>query len=366
MQSDGLQISTRMLSACTFNGQLRAVSVNRFARGVFGVLETDDELRIAARGLLLSRGLCDQTGQPSTLPSFRLHWFFRNVEGLWACTMPGCQCRSDEQDAGRTLGRLFGSNRILCREPRGADPAHRVLEVLYCEQCGTVFFGGRRFTLQDNDGWELLSTDPDVEGIPDRQAARFVERRRYGEFALFWPTGAASLHKDCRQWNQPSLTDAAPARAVWAQASLNSMNARAVLGAETPTAPDGPWVSGYLFHLPNTSDEAGEGFSALPSVCPACSADYSRRLYRRSPIRGFRTGFSKVSQLLTKELFYLLPEAERRKLVVFSDSREDAASISNGIERSHYLDLMREAAYDELRRAALGEASLTAGFADLH
>ncbi len=53
------------------------------------------------------------------------------------------------------------------------------------------------------------------------------------------------------------------------------------------------------------------------------------------PIRGFRTGFSKVSQLLSKELFYQLPDTEdSRKLVVFSDSREDAASISNGIEKS--------------------------------
>jgi hypothetical protein len=44
--------------------------------------------------------------------------------------------------------------------------------------------------------------------------------------------------------------------------------------------------------------------------------------------------------------------------VVFSDSREDAASISNGIERTHYLDLVREAMYDELHRVALGEGLL--------
>ena len=87
-----------------------------------------------------------------------------------------------------------------------------------------------------------------------------------------------------------------------------------------------------------------------PTIVEGCIAGHL--------LRGFRTGFSKVSQLLTKELFYLLPEDEKRKLVVFSDSREDAASISNGIERSHYLDLMREATYDELRRVALGEASL--------
>ena len=70
---------------------------------------------------------------------------------------------------------------------------------------------------------------------------------------------------------------------------------------------------------------------ALPSVCPKVLVDYSSRM-RPSPVRAFRTGFSRVSQLLGKELFYFLPEgADYRKLVSFSDSREDAAEISNGI-----------------------------------
>jgi hypothetical protein len=100
--------------------------------------------------------------------------------------------------------------------------------------------------------------------------------------------------------------------------------------------------------------------SALPSVCPSCGRDYARRLFRKSPIRAFRTGFSKLTQLLSKELFYVLPGPPRgaRKLVLFSDSREEAASLANGVERSHYLDLVREALYDELAALALGEPSL--------
>ena len=76
----------------------------------------------------------------------------------------------------------------------------------------------------------------------------------------------------------------------------------------------------------------------------------------KSPIRGFRTGFSKLTQLLSKELFYLIPgpPGGARKLVLFSDSREEAASLANGVERSHYLDLVREALYDELAGFAIG------------
>ena len=88
-------------------------------------------------------------------------------------------------------------------------------------------------------------------------------------------------------------------------------------------------------------------------------------MYRSTsaPVRGFRTGFSKVTQLLSKELFYFLDEANR-KLVVFSDSREEAASLANGVERSHYRDLVREALYDELTLEAVGRPLLLADLTD--
>ena len=75
-----------------------------------------------------------------------------------------------------------------------------------------------------------------------------------------------------------------------------------------------------------------------------------------SPIRGFRTGFTKMSQLLAKEIFYVSPGA--RKLVVFSDSREDAAQISNGMERNHFSDLLRELLIKELWIRVIAEPEL--------
>ena len=51
---------------------------------------------------------------------------------------------------------------------------------------------------------------------------------------------------------------------------------------------------------------------------------------------------------------YQLPSGEnertspKRKLIVFSDSREDAAQIANGIERNHFTDLLREILVNEL------------------
>ena len=41
-----------------------------------------------------------------------------------------------------------------------------------------------------------------------------------------------------------------------------------------------------------------------------------------------------------------------RKLVLFSDSRQDAAKLSTGIKRDHYLDTVRQIAYERLLRQA--------------
>lgn len=341
-------LATRMIGACVLDGESRAVPFSTFALNMFGDVPTAQS---AARGLLYARGVCDQVGGASTnLPSFRMHWFFRNVEGLWACTDASCQSRASADD-GRTAGPLFLDSRVLCDAP---VERHRVLELLYCEQCGCTFFGGSRMPLADGGGWELLTADPDIEGIPDKQAARFVERRTYEEFAVFWPAGKRSLHPDAVRWRQPTLSGGQAVIANWAPASLDPRSGRVRLG--TPSGKGD--VSGHLYLL--TGNPPADSVSALPSVCPNCAEDCSPRLYRKSPVRGFRTGFSKLTQLLSKELFYLLPEAQTgsRKLVLFSDSREEAASLANGVERSHYLDLVREALYDELSALAIGEPLL--------
>ncbi len=348
LEDPAFELMPRMLTACSEGNGPRAVPLTRFAQRLFGDSVDESITRKAARGLLFARGLC---GSQSPLPAFRMHWFFRNVEGLWACTCPGCGCAGDEIDTGRTAGKLFADARILCEN---VGDFHRALELLYCEQCGTTLFGGSRMVVPAGGGWELLTTDPDIEGIPDRQAARFVERRAYAEYAVFWPSGESDLHTDARRWRQPA-TDGGPVDGRWVRASLDCRSGRVSLDAGGELFPKGSWVPGYFFLIDKNAD--WNKVSALPSVCPRCAADYSRRIYRRSPVRGFRTGFSKLTQLLSKELFYFLPEGNR-KLVIFSDSREEAAGLANGVERSHYLDLVREAMYDELAKVALGEPTL--------
>ncbi|MEW6664113.1 MAG: DEAD/DEAH box helicase [Thermodesulfobacteriota bacterium] len=345
-----LHLEARMLRSCEKGGRTRAVPIDDFASRLFSSGTIEEKLK-AARGLLIARGLLEKFGIESALPSFRLHFFFRNIEGLWASTAPAA-----EAGDGNPAGKLYAAPRIICDTPE----ARRVLELLYCEHCGTVFFGGSRLELENGEV-ELLSTTPDIEGIPERQTARFVERRTYSEFAVFWPLGSQAYAQPAR-WRQPPVArimDTSP-WAQWREASLNTRTGRAVLTFENAEADPGNWIKGYIFDIAVANPEEAENHRALPCVCPSCAANYTRRRFRKSPVRGFRTGFSKVSQIFTKELFYHLPEKESisRKLVVFSDSREDAAQISNGVERSHYSDLVREIACDEFRMQAFGEPGL--------
>ena len=347
-QLESFHIGSRMLNACVCDGVSRAVSLTDFSSKLFG--RNDGEAVKAAKGILAARGLYDKFGVGTLLPSFRLHFFFRNIEGLWASTKP-----LDGASDNRPVGKLYSKPEIICDTGEG----RRVLELLYCEQCGTVFFGGSRLELE-NGIIEMLANTPDIEGIPERQAARFVERRNYHEFAIFWPQGEQD-YSSPRRWRQPPFNRSFRAQwADWAPASFNTYTGHVELLHYKAEENPQDWVKGYLFQISVGNQDESEGNRALPCVCPACEADYSRRTTRKSPVRGFRTGFSKVSQIFTKELFYQLPEREylSRRLVIFSDSREDAAQISNGVERNHYTELVREIVCDEFRMQSTGKPEL--------
>jgi len=339
----------RLIDACKMDvvgknkSEQRAVSLTQFGKRLFGedVVVKDDgrenlthEGEKAVRGALIIRSLFDESGDfdvkkiAARLPRFRMHCFFKNVEGLWAEL---CQPRC----TGNAVGKLYPDSSKITGEN-----GRRILELLYCEECGAIFFGGSRLKFSENPGadFEMLLTTPDIEGIPDRHAARFVERRKYAEYAIFWPTDNESLADGAQQWSSAGCALA------WTSAQLNTMSARVIVNDDKDN--DGI-INGYVF----TADGNTENILALSHFCPCCGIDYRKKQNRKSPIRGFRTGFSKVSQIFTKELFYQLPYKPDlpRKLVVFSDSREDAAKIANEVERNHYTDVLREIIVDELR-----------------
>lgn len=284
----------------------------------------DDERAAAVEGLLT----CVSAARPAPT-RLRAHFFFRSVQGVWACTNTQCT-----QAPGRAtpapVGRLYYQPVLSCA--CGA----RVLELLVCECCGEVFFGGyRRADPQNAGSWYLSPDHPDLETAPETS---FLDRR-YDNYAIFWPSPNGTLPAT-PNWTQDNV----PRR--WQAARLDSREARVDLGG-------GNGVRGFLYHVPNPATVADQ---AYPGICPRCDEDRRRRRLD-TPIRPMRTGFQRVAQVLSDTLLREMPHTSQqssRKLVVFSDSRQDAAKLSAGMRFAHYRDAVRQALATALETAGRG------------
>jgi DEAD/DEAH box helicase domain-containing protein len=307
-----------------------------FAGLLFGGNIPADKLYYGVRGLLIIRGVKDECDLRNALiktikfPRLRFHYFIRNIEGVWATadtqTVDGKYHDADgtPSDLKRTIGKLFPKAEIT------DNNGNRLFDALYCENCGTVFLGGSR--LYVNDKLEMISVSPDIEGIPESSAQSLIEKRKYKDYVIFWPQGG----QDCTQ----AITYKKNSHnGEWKDYYLNKLTG----DLEQESNDNINYIKGKLFLLDNNHSGVGIEERGLPCTCPACSSDYHKGRTKVSPVRGFRSGFSKTAQILSKELFYQLPDdAEKRKLILFTDSREDAAKMSNGIEREHFTDLVRE------------------------
>src|SRR5260370_9797701 len=79
-----------------------------------------------------------------------------------------------------------------------------------------------------------------------------------------------------------------------------------------------------------------------PARCPRCDTNWARRDIG-SPIRTQRTGFQKLAQVLSDVLLREVgsENPSGRKLVGFSDSRQDAAKLSARMRFAHYRESVR-------------------------
>lgn len=106
---------------------------------------------------------------------FRGHVMMRGMRGLWACSDPSCPSGTDSEP--RRVGRMYDTPRSTCLDCGG-----RVLELLYCFECGDVSLGGYIVDRPDR-GAVVLSTTP---VIPGDNSGDFVFRRNDDEYRWLW------------------------------------------------------------------------------------------------------------------------------------------------------------------------------------
>ncbi len=331
---------------------LLATPFSLVTKRIFG---NDSQLaQQGARALMFIRGFGDLfaswfPGKPSLdAPSFRVHLFFRSIEGLFApAILPSNPSLAPKER--RLVGALTVERGLRFTTVDGST--RRLLEIIYCECCGELFFAGMKGGRQTGRILELLPIDPDLDGLPDSASSQLFEKLTAEQFGVFWP----------RNDSQPTMGAADLRVSVWQKASLDPVTGVVTTASNTFD----PWndtdkLDGYFYVRNLRQDDrhkrkGTDGGTCVPYSCPACGTSYEfrNRGFRLSPIRNFRTGFAKTTQLLATEIFEVLRKTTSdAKLVSFSDSRQDAAKAALDIERRHHEDLRRQILVQTIREVA--------------
>lgn len=322
--------------------------VKSIAEVLFGI--ENKQNKDAVKGFFFLLGLLEKYNIKHSFPHIRFHLFYRNISGLWGELIPDSEVQRREMPIGELLN-----------TPQISHKGHRTLELIYCENCGTLAFGGSRVEYVDSEGngiTELLPVSPDVEGVPDTSPATIVEKRKHKDFGIFCPGSFGEENERNTNIIEPEycISNSNGKKLIWCNAWLNVNSGKIEINNPNDVENHirGRWLrvgditkdnNDNITNVDyNVREDVLKKLDALPHICPHCESDYSNpNKKRKSPFRGFRTGFGKVSQLLSKELFNSLPQGdETKKLVAFSDSREDAAKLAKNIEEEHYNTLLKE------------------------
>ncbi len=356
-----VEAAKRVSSACWSEDEsrYRAKPLSYLTEKLFKIGECDGNE--ALQGLLLVRGVTEPfsgwwpEAKVPDAPSFRVHTFFRSIEGLFAAVNDSPSIPKEHQSPQRVIGPLTVDRGVRFEKTPDGGVGNRVVELVYCECCGELFLAGSKGQDPRGEFVELLPCEPELEGLPDAAAQQFFEDLSAKDFALFWPTEKNPLF-----WPNTKKTPEDPQVGVWKRAIYDPRSARVRFTSATSGPVPPGHIRGFFYNREESARDRHKrnGLSqgtAVPYECPSCDSDYSGRDlgFRLSPIRNFRAGFAKTTQLLSTELFGLLRiEDATPKLVSFSDSRQDAARAALDIESRRHQDLWRELLVRELRKVA--------------
>ena len=264
----------------------------------------------ATAGLLAAGSFARPTALPDTpsILSMRIHAFFRGVPGFWACLNPNCPEIPAAHQGDRPAGKIYTDPRPWCSEQCGS----RVLELFSCRKCGLLFAGG----IPDNGTGSLWPWSDDFSGDFSDHHTR--DLRNFRILGLEQPYDDYPV--ECRSIKTTLVT--------------NEQDAYA-----RPT-----------FAVPPSTDNAGNEVSPFPNQCPRCQ-NYRTPNGEREVVEPLRTRGPRSISVVVEDTLRVQPATVgadnnwRRKALVFSDSRQDAALLAADLRNDHRHDLFRQALY---------------------
>jgi len=275
---------------------LTAKKVPDIAQKLFHNNESEKSLE----GLLLLFCMC-KTKSGAALQPIRAHYFFRNIDGLWACSNPNCsEVEEKYKWDGRTVGKLYrspGINTCSC--------GSKIYEALICRNCGEIYFTGF-----DNKSEDIRFLDR----YPNYENSKQV---------VLWN----------KKINREIIEDE---NNHWERTNFNPLDGEIDI---TISGEKSLFIPGNSYKI------------NLPNLCPKCQLSYKvKDEHSLSPIAKHNTGVQKINQVMADALMRTIKanKTDDPKLVLFSDSRQAAAKLSAGIELDHYRDVLRQIVLNSL------------------
>ncbi len=308
----------------------RAQDIGVLSTDVWGELGDEETRHQATAGILSAGAIARERPDdaiPPLLPS-RLHLMFRGISGLWACVDPQCSAVPASKEI-RPCGKLYAEPRVWC------ECSARVLEMFHCRTCGLIFLGG----LPDSGG-RLWPYEPDLE-------SGFQDYDSYQVFAAEDPNLSTARAKNWAE-ERRSVATTGPT-------SLSDKNARSFWTSSEPDK-----YGEIPFTCPRC-DARGNANSnivqAMRSTGPQALRVLMEQSFRNQPPRNVAESQVKSpneepqkkprwafkSSNVTVPTKSILENPNRgRKALIFSDGRQEAATLAVNLTQLHMRDLFRQ------------------------
>jgi hypothetical protein len=268
-----LELPAAAALACRSNGTFRATALPAVAERLFDELDEDGAALEAAL-----RALSELPAGDRSVP-LRAHMFVRTLRGVWACTNPSCDQVDREEPLG--IGRLFSIPASTCR------CGGRVLELLYCFECGDISLGG--YVAGHLDEATFLTSAP-TEVPLERAAPIFMRSHQHYRpegTVTYTATGLQELALRLIGRTPPAIAELGPGigpTEMPPACSPPTSSPRAVCQPTTPSSRCAAPAAGST----GTRSDDRCSWSTSPTPTPGLDTvlDDGGRLHRRLPRRG--------------------------------------------------------------------------------
>lgn len=280
------------------------------------IIPTDEELQSALANLVQLGTLARENPNDLPLLPLRLHLLFRSLEGLYACINPNC-CGGESH-----YGRLYLSEKQSCD-----DCGSPVLELSSCRKCGQAYSLAYR-----GEGGKLQSLPRSLEAVENSKEIYVLTTK---------PLDSITLEEEPEESDDKAdstgifLIDGT-ARDGWIGKAARTITQAKTLHSTSEN------TFNLIWHVPSNSKNSEGGYL---QKCPACSAGSNHS----SILSRFISYTDAPLEVMIDSLFELLPEPDwdanqptKRKLLTFSDSRQDAAFFASDFQRTHTEALYRQ------------------------